>query len=231
MVLARLENLTHRFAFEAGRKEMFDYYQSGSTRRIDPRFQTVFRIYLIAALVYSIYSSGTESGLAGYVIKLDMDSFGMAEVYTALPITFLILVAAAAGIGGIAEIVEKFAPSLLSFAYVSTQADPAKPDLLERANRPLQHVSWGAVMAVTAIPLATCSGALLPRQIRYDRFFLWSSHERVRGNNDTTKDTAKKTSRAPGSALLFRDAASTWPPPGESLSPKAWVSQGRKEGL
>jgi hypothetical protein len=117
------------------------------------RFQLIWILYALAALIYTVFGMVTHSGLNGYLMKLELDTFGAAEDHiTALVVFFALFIPLAA----ITVIVEKLAPSLIwNYAPTANQ----KPEPLDRLNRPLQHVSWKAVLVVTAIPLVI--GAVL----------------------------------------------------------------------
>jgi hypothetical protein len=41
----------------------------------------VFSIYLTAAIVYTIYTGEQGTGLTGYVMKVELDFFGHADIY------------------------------------------------------------------------------------------------------------------------------------------------------
>jgi len=131
--------------------------QSGATtRKMTPRFQIVVIIWLLAVMVYCIYSSITESGLAAYVMELEMAVFGVAGTRITMLLTmFLLFVPASVA----PTIVAKLFPSQVwidANTITPPNADVPKPGLLERMNQPvqIQHISWKAVLWVTAIPVA-----------------------------------------------------------------------------
>lgn len=142
---------------------MFGYRQSSAPvpRGMTRQFRMVSAIYVIVALVYSGSSAVTESGLAGYVLKLEMDIIGIAEVFTTLPLTMFLLLLP---FGAMMWIVEKLAPSRL-WIYADAEADFHDPSFTERMNRPLTNVSWKAVFMVTAIPVVV--GAILYPSLYY----------------------------------------------------------------
>jgi hypothetical protein len=124
-----------------------------------PLFQTIWAVYCLAALVYTLYSATTESGLDAYLLRLEMNIIGGAEeVLTAL-LAFGVLLAP---LWAITRVVEKLAPSLV-WASADThdqfEAGLAKPGLMGHLNRPVQTVSWKVVLVVTAIPILV--GAVL----------------------------------------------------------------------
>lgn len=112
--------------------------------RMTPGFAVFAVVYCIAALIYALYSMGTESGLYDYVMKLEMEIAGIAEQTITGLVTFGLVLAP---LFAIIRIAGNLAPSLVWAPGLP------KPELMEHLNRPAQRVSWRTILVVTAIPI------------------------------------------------------------------------------
>jgi hypothetical protein len=74
------------------------------------RFQLVYYIYIAATLAYTAYCSYYETGLIGYVMKVELDLFGNANMNWPF---FIVTVGWQLGFLLAAAIVGKFVPSLV----------------------------------------------------------------------------------------------------------------------
>lgn len=108
-------------------------------RRLSPRFQVIYYIYFGVTFAYTLYSSALETGLAGYLLKIELELFGRAEVFgTGLLMTFGWLVIFLV----IAKIAGKFFPSLVWHHSDST-----------RITRRPGSITWKMILSICAIPI------------------------------------------------------------------------------
>jgi hypothetical protein len=118
-----------------------------------PRFQIIWAVCFIVAVAYTVYSLATGSGLFGYLMALEMNLIGMAEETITAMLTFGVLVAPLWAVTGI---VAKIAPTQVwAAANRLPPRSPGGSTLLEKLNRPVDRISWKAVLGATAIPLLT----------------------------------------------------------------------------
>jgi len=124
--------------------------------KMTPLFKTIWAVYWIAALVYTLYV-GTESGLGAYLLRLELDLVGAGEEVLTAILSFGILVVPLWAITGI---LGKLTPSLV-WASVASQPNSSlsKPSLVERMSLPVQSLPWKTVVGFTAIPILV--GAVL----------------------------------------------------------------------
>jgi hypothetical protein len=151
-------------------------------RRITPRFQAMLLVYSLAAGAYAIYVSITESGLAGYMMQLQMATLGEAMFKLTMLLTIVALIMPLLAIWAI---LEKLAPSLV-WSYATGQ----EPGPIERMNAPLQSLSWRAVFIGAAIPIMI--GAVLFAVLDYRG---WRDQREKVYAVDLTSNTGNNLSR------------------------------------
>jgi hypothetical protein len=149
---------------------MNDYSQAKAPRqirrpplqRMTRQFQIIWIVGMAAALAYSIYSTVAESGLAAYIMQLELRIAGAAAMKITLLVTLFVLLAP---LVAITAIVAKIAPSQVWMGAESRNRSTLGP--FERLNRPLQvqHISWKVVFVVTAVPLVV--GAVVSPILHY----------------------------------------------------------------
>ena len=114
-------------------------------RRMTTPCTIVFVTAFAASIIYGIYAAITQTGLAGYVIKLQMDVLGHSEDSLTLGLTTVPLMMSILCLLGIGE---KIAP-----AWVWVSGDRQRGYDLARMSQQPVRITWKWVWIITALPI------------------------------------------------------------------------------
>jgi len=113
-----------------------------SARRMTRCFKAVYYSYVTATFAYTLYSTFYATGPAGYLMQLELDLFGRAE----LKITAMLLMLGwVFGFRLVVEIASKLIPSI-----VWIDGDLHPPGL--QPNDGVRPLSWKKIMGISATP-------------------------------------------------------------------------------
>jgi len=96
---------------------------------------------IFAAITYALYASFTQTGIAGYVMKVQMDLWSSASETTTVLLTIGVMMI---GFLALAALAERVFPSM---GIVRAEA-------VQRMNRPLKGISWMAILIISLLPVA-----------------------------------------------------------------------------